>query len=275
MSGIDRVEYYRTIKNGYMAPHRAQYHKRRFDTFCSLLPQRQGMSIFDFGCGSGELAELLTGDGHVVEGSDLSPEMVELARGKMPQCSFAVGGVYDMPASGSWDVVGALNVLPYLSEPEEAAFFRNAVGMLKPHGAIIFSHTNMLTDLVTFNRYTVEFWRDQIIPHVTDDAAQRAELLAAFTNHLAAPDMPPRSAARKSERDLLAKRRINPITYGASLEQYGLRVEDVAFTHYYPMPPQWMEANHPDLIIAFEDRFKRSDLSWVFASILVMRAVRS
>jgi hypothetical protein len=54
-----------------------------------------------------------------------------------------------------------------------------------------------------------------------------------------------------------------------------LRVDDVAFTHYYPMPPQWMEANHPDLIIAFEDRFKRSDLSWVFASIIVMRAVKA
>lgn len=274
MSDIDRVEYYRKIKDAYMAPHRAEYHKRRFDAFCSLLPPRDGLKVFDFGCGSGELAEILARRGHRVEGSDLSPEMVELARAKMPQCSFAVGGVRDMPASGDWDLVGALNVLPYLSESEEATFFRNAVGMLKADGAIVFSHTNMLTDIVTFNRYTVEFWRDQIIPHVTDDQAKRAELLAAFRGHLATPDVPARSAARKSERDILSKRRINPITYGASLGRYGLRVDELTFTHYFPMPPQWMEANHPDLIIAFEDRFRKSDLSWLFASIVVMRAVR-
>src|SRR6185436_985937 len=105
MSPIDRLEYYSKIKNAYMAPHRTAYHKRRFDAFCSLLPPRTGMNIFDFGCGSGELAEVLTGQGHVVTGSDLSPDMVELAIAKMPQCSFAVGGVGDMPVDAGWDVV--------------------------------------------------------------------------------------------------------------------------------------------------------------------------
>jgi hypothetical protein len=110
---------------------------------------------------------------------------------------------------------------------------------------------------------------------VTGSDAQRAELLAVFRDHLARPDEPPISAARKSERDILPKRRINPITYPASLSQYGLRLDDIAFTHYYPMPPQWMEAHHPELILSFEDAFKKSDLSWIFASIVVMRAVKS
>ena len=273
MSRSDIVEYYRRIKDAYMAPHRAGYHKRRFDKLLSLLPGRHAMKIFDFGCGSGELAALLVAHGHAVSGSDLSPDMLEQARERAPGCDFALGGVDDLPG-GEWDVVVALNVLPYLSVEEEARFFSNAARMLRPDGAIVFSHTNMLIDLVTFNRYTVEFWRDQIIPYLTQDERERERFLDVFKDHLKRPDEPPTSAARKSERDILAKRRINPIVYPATLSRFGLRVEDTRFTHYYPMPPQYMEAHHPDLVLKFEDAFDGSDLSVLFASIILMRAVR-
>ena len=274
MSRSDIVEYYRRIKDAYMAPHRAGYHKRRFDKLLGLLPDRAAMKIFDFGCGSGELAALLVAHGHSVSGSDLSPDMLEQARQKAPGCEFTLGGADDMPA-GEWDAVVALNVLPYLSAAEEATFFSNAVRMLRPGGAIVFSHTNMLVDLVTFNRYTVEFWREQIIPHLTRDERERARFLEVFKDHLQRPEEPPVSAARKSERDILAKRRINPIVYPASLARYSLRVEATAHTHFYPMPPQWMEANHADLILQFEDAFSNNDLSILFASIIIMRAVRT
>jgi hypothetical protein len=176
---------------------------------------------------------------------------------------------------GEWDAVVAMNVLPYLSAEEEARFFANAVRMLRPGGAIVFSHTNMLVDLVTFNRYTVEFWRDQIIPHLSDDPSERARFVEVFKDHLKHSDEPPMSAAKKSERDILSKRRINPITYPATLSEYGLEVEDMAFNHYYPMPPQWMEANHPELILKFEDAFSKNGLSMLFASIIIMRAVKA
>jgi len=274
MSSSEIVEYYRRIKEAYMAPHRAGYHQRRFDKLLSLLPQRSAMQIFDFGCGSGELAALLASDGHIVSGSDLSPDMLEKARAHAPGCTFTLGGVDDMPNSG-FDVVVALNVLPYLSPDEEVRFFSRAVDMLNEDGAIVFSHTNMLVDLVTFNRYTVEFWHEQIIPHVTVDEAEREHLLQVLKDHLRYPDEPKLAAARKSERDILKKRRVNPISYPASLSQYALHVEAKADTHYFPMPPQWMEAHHPDLILEFEDTFSKSDLSALFASIILMRAVRS
>lgn len=268
------IDYYRRIKDSYMGPHRAGAHRRRFEKVLALLPQLGSMRIFDFGTGSGELPAILSAGGHTVCGSDLSPDMLEKARANAPACSFILGGVDDMP-DGEWDAVIAMNVIPYLSEPEEARFFTNAARMLKPDGAIVFSHTNMLIDLVTFNRYTVEFWRDQIVPHLSEDEEERARYMEVFRDHLKRPDEPQISSARKSERDILSKRRINPVTYPATLSKYGLRVEDMAFNHYYPMPPQWMEANEPDLTLKFEDAFSRNELSMFFASIIMMRAVKA
>jgi hypothetical protein len=147
--------------------------------------------------------------------------------------------------------------------------------MLRQDGAIVFSHTNMLIDLVTFNRYTVEFWRDRIIPHLSGDQSERERFVEVLKGHLQQPKAPALSAARKSERDILQKRRINPISYPATLSAWGLRVDATAYTHYFPMPPQWMEANHPELILEFEDRFRDNDLSILFASIILMRAVKT
>ena len=274
MSSSDVIEYYRLIKDRYMAPHRAGYDQRRFAKFFSLLPERSGMSIYDFGCGSGELAAALIAQGHRVTGSDVSPDMLDKARVNAPGCELTLGGVQEMP-EGRWDVVAALNVLPYLSEADEAEFFRNAARMLAPGGAVVFSHTNMLVDLVTFNRYTVEFWRDHIVPHVASEPAERERLTAVLKEHLTRGDQPPRSAERKSERDFLAKRRINPISYPPSLAKHGFRVEAMAFTHYFPMPPQWMEANQPDLSFKLEEALADSELSLLFASIVVMRAVKA
>ena len=271
--GIERARFHRHT-NAYVAPHRTGYYMRRFDAFCSLLPPRENMRIFNTGCGSGELASRLSEAGHVVVGSDRSPYMIERAIANAPQCEFMVGGVEDIPGN-NWDVIAALDVLPYVSADEEAEFFLAAAGSLKPDGAIVFSHGNMLVDLVTFNRYTVEFWRDCIIPYITSDEAERESLLAAIRGCLTYGNEPQISADRKSERDRLPKRRINPLSYPASLAKFGLRVEASLFTRYYPMPPQWADAHDPDLSLAFEDAFKQNDLSILFGSVMMMRAVKA
>ncbi len=177
-------------------------------------------------------------------------------------------------ASGRFDTVSALNVLPYLSEAEEADFYREARRLTGPNGVVVASHTNELVDLITFNRYTVEFWRDRIVPELTDEPAERDELLAAFAGHLTRPDVPVPEGGHRSERDFLKKRRINPIDYPASLAaRFGLQVEATAFTHFYPMPPQFMEQSlrFRDRVFQFETRMQQSPLRYIFASIFVFR----
>jgi 2-polyprenyl-3-methyl-5-hydroxy-6-metoxy-1,4-benzoquinol methylase len=280
-------DYYRALASNYIKDeaYSRRYHRRRFDAFLALMPARgenEPLRVFDFGCGSGELLIELRRRGHVVSGSDVSREMLEQGQVKLAAAGFQVpelllGGIETLAAlpGACFDVVGALNVLPYLSEEDEDEFFRQSLRLLRAGGSVIFSHTNMLVDLVTLNRYTVEFWRDHIIPSLAANAEESEELLAQFAGHLVRADQPPKTSARKSERDFLKKRRVNPITYPKWLaDQHGLRVEAVRYTHYYPMPPQFIEQSpkYRMSIFDFEDRFRDNPLSCLFASIMVMRA---
>lgn len=279
--------YYRELAASYVKDdaYSRRYHQRRFDAFLALMPysdDKKPLRVFDFGCGSGELLIELLRRGHTVSGSDISKEMLEQGRMKIASAGYQVpqlllGGVETLSAlpDGRFDVIGALNVLPYLSEEDEDVFFRQSLRLLGAGGSLIFSHTNMLVDLVTLNRYTVEFWRDQIIPSLTADPGEREELLAQFAGHLHRADQPSKTSARKSERDFLKKRRVNPMTYPRWLgDKHGLRVEAVRYTHYYPMPPQFIEQSpkYRMSIFDFEDRFQDNPLSCLFASIMVMRA---
>ena len=99
-------------------------------------------------------------------------------------------------------------------------------------------------------------------------------MAAELQAHLTRPHVPEQSAKRKSERDVLPKRRINPIVYPGHLESaYGLALERVSFTHYHPMPPQFMESSEKRLAqkLEFERRFKDNPLSYLFASIVLFR----
>jgi ubiquinone/menaquinone biosynthesis C-methylase UbiE len=273
---MDRVGYYSQIASSYIKPteYSKTYHARRFRTFNSLLP-KGSLDLLDFGAGSGENIIEMAALGHRVIGIDLSPEMVALGKNKIPAtCSLAVGGVPELRTYGdeSFDAVCALNVLPYLSTAEEAEFFSQARRILRPAGCVVFTHTNALIDLVTMNRYTVEFYRDHIIPLLTEDVAEREEFQGHLAAHLTSPNQPTRSES-SSEREKIPKRRINPISYPKELERlHSLRIDSIEFEHYYPMPPQFMEAsNHKLKIFDFADRMKGNPLSYVFASIVMMR----
>ena len=99
---MDRTQYYREIADRYLnlsgTSYAAGYQRNRFETFSALLPQREGLRIFDFGCGSGDVILELTGRGHDAAGSDLSPEMLQKAREKIaaaavPPRELYLGGV--------------------------------------------------------------------------------------------------------------------------------------------------------------------------------------
>ena len=60
----------------------------------------------DLACGTGRHARRLVELGHVVEGVDLTPEMLRVAAESIPQASFRVGDLRSIPAeSGAYDLV--------------------------------------------------------------------------------------------------------------------------------------------------------------------------
>lgn len=76
---------------------------------------RPGDRLLDVGCGFGDLAVYLRGQGHAIDytGIDLSPELIAAGRERYPGLALHAGDLFDVdPAAGAFDVVmlsGALN----------------------------------------------------------------------------------------------------------------------------------------------------------------------
>jgi SAM-dependent methyltransferase len=92
--------------------------------------------VADIGCGTGTLTRLLTDAGYLVDGLDFSPEMVRLARQKVPEARFVTGDAAAPPLdSAAYDVVLCRHVL--WAMPDPALAVRRWVELLKPHGIIV------------------------------------------------------------------------------------------------------------------------------------------
>jgi ubiquinone/menaquinone biosynthesis C-methylase UbiE len=69
-----------------------------------------------------------------VTGVDVSPGMIEEARGRVPPASFEVGDASHLPfGDGSFDLVTHTNMIPFLDE---------VARVLRPGGWTVFAYTN-------------------------------------------------------------------------------------------------------------------------------------
>ena len=196
------------------------YHAHRLRAFHRLLASidLQGAICVDFGCGDGVFTEHLVtmfGAAHVI-GIDPSERLLQTARARGSSIAYTPGSVEAMAEipSASVHCITALNVLAYLSDAEETAFYLAAHRILREGGSLIVSHSNRLFDLYACNRLTVEFFRDEF-----------------GTDIRALADWPPdRQAAHYRVRE-------NPLQYSAKLARYGFREVQQEFAHYHAVPP--------------------------------------
>ena len=92
--------------------------------------------VVDVGCGSGVWAGILTRAGYRVEGIDISPAMIALARRKAPKARFRAGSLFDteLPPCDAVTAIGEIvnyRLDPRGDEKRLAAFFdrvRSALG---------------------------------------------------------------------------------------------------------------------------------------------------
>jgi SAM-dependent methyltransferase len=101
-----------------------------------------GSRILDLGCGTGlPTARQLTDAGHRVVGVDLSPGMLDLARGNVPGAEFHLADLADLRDGrlGTFDGVAAFFTLLMLPRPEIPHALRMLHGMLRPGGLLALS----------------------------------------------------------------------------------------------------------------------------------------
>jgi ubiquinone/menaquinone biosynthesis C-methylase UbiE len=101
----------------------------------------------DVGCGSGRWSAHLHRLGHRVSGVDQSEAMLELARAKLPDCTFRQGDLADLPVDGgSADLVVCALCLVHVEDL--ARPFAEIARVLRPGGRAVISDVHpMLTAL--------------------------------------------------------------------------------------------------------------------------------
>jgi trans-aconitate methyltransferase len=105
------------------------------EALVELLDPRPGERILDLGCGTGHLGHAIAQRGAVVEGIDLSPDMVAQARANYPQLHFRQADARHFAVETPVDAVFSNAVLHWVLEADQVA---SAVARaLKPGGRFV------------------------------------------------------------------------------------------------------------------------------------------
>ena len=101
----------------------------------ALLNPKSGEKILDLGCGTGDLAELITQQGAIVTGVDSSQEMIAEAKRKFPHITFEVERAENLNYHAQFDAVFSNATLHWVLEKEKAV--ECIFNALKPGGRFV------------------------------------------------------------------------------------------------------------------------------------------
>ena len=101
----------------------------------SRLGVGKGTRLLDIGCGSGYAAAMAAARAATVTGIDITPELIAIARERLPAGHFVVGAVDDLPfEDASFDAAVAFNAFQFADDPTQAV--REAARTVTPGGLV-------------------------------------------------------------------------------------------------------------------------------------------
>jgi ubiquinone/menaquinone biosynthesis C-methylase UbiE len=97
------------------------------------LPPINSNNILDLGCGTGRFLD------YASHGVDISPKMIEIAKGKFPDKNINLGSVSEIPHPNAFfDILFSFHVLMHLDKPTVTDFLSESHQKLKENGRLIF-----------------------------------------------------------------------------------------------------------------------------------------
>jgi SAM-dependent methyltransferase len=203
---------------GYAAAMAGVYHAHRLAVVRAMLADLPSGTALDFGCGEGVLLRDLAARsvGRVI-GVEPEPALARrIDQSDAPRVSILEGGLDRLAAftNGALDALLAINVLAFMTDAEEAAFYREAARLVRPGGALLVTHSNRLFDLFTLNAFTADFF-------ISEFKVDAAALLAR-------PTEPHRVTYNVRE---------NPLAYAGKLRNHGFRETRQEFMNWHDRPP--------------------------------------
>jgi SAM-dependent methyltransferase len=94
-----------------------------------------GTRLLDIGCGSGYAARMAADLGATVTGLDVTPELLTIARERVPEAEFILGGMDRLPfENGTFDAAVGFNSFQFADDP--AVAMREAARVIKRGGLV-------------------------------------------------------------------------------------------------------------------------------------------
>jgi SAM-dependent methyltransferase len=217
-----------------------------------LLREAGTTSVLDAGCGPASFLRELSEMDLTLAGFDVTPEMVAEARRVLgDRGDVWQGSVLDPAAfahGAPYDAAICIGVLPHVPPEADGVVIANLAAAVRDGGLVVVEARNQLFALFTLNRYSYEFFRDELLR--TDEEEVLAPLRERFRM-----DLPPVRQGRADEPgyDEVLSRTHNPFTLRTQFEKAGLVDLRTLFYHYHALPPQLEPSVEASL--ALEDPF--------------------
>lgn len=112
-----------------------------YDTFCDLVSE-ENAKIFEIACGPGNITKYLLNKrpDYQIQGIDLAPNMIELAKANNPTASFEVMDSRNISCiNQKFDAVMCGFCMPYLSKDDLAKLIKDMRSLLKVGGVLYLS----------------------------------------------------------------------------------------------------------------------------------------
>jgi len=197
-------------------------------------------TALDCGCGTGEVLISLNKKGYHTDGFDISNEMIRITKEKVKKNNIknvevCQDNICSFKRNKKYDVVIAFGVFQYLNRYLQKQAYKHILQSIKPNGLFITSYGNSIFSLFTFNKFTVDFFKENIIPlHLWSDKNIDEYISVLLTN----PTME-REKGVKSEtaHGFLPLYLMNPLTIKEELNKNGFDFQGIKFFHFHALPP--------------------------------------
>ncbi len=108
-----------------------------YDIFCSAI-KKQNAAIFEIGCGPGNITKYLVNKrpDFIIDATDVSPNMIELAKQNVPAANFLLLDAREINSiTKNYDGIMCGFCMPYLSKEDCAKLIQDCSCILKSKGA--------------------------------------------------------------------------------------------------------------------------------------------
>lgn len=201
----------------------------RLKIVMDMLTKETPGTLLDAGCGDGFPLVTFMDNGWDAYGVDLSPNMVREAQEHLEKKGYSSRRVSESSLvnlsafeDNLFDVVTCLGVMYYIED--DALAYKEINRILKPGGIFICSQQNELFDLFTFNKYTLRFFRNNILPLASKSSEDYIILESEVSDLITNPEAPIRHDGWSS-RDAVFTRPENPLIYAEKLRKFNMLVD--------------------------------------------------